>query len=83
MQKMDAPRTIDQRQTTLGTPGGSRSRAEEEIVERLRDGAAPIGQFEGRLEEVRSLIDQGVARLAVSEYEWGVEFEVELVRAAH
>ena len=40
-------------------------------------GTAPIERFEGRLDDVRSLIGRGLARLMVCEYPWGVELGVE------
>lgn len=47
-------------------------------VMRLRNNVIPIERLEGRIDEVRGLIDRGLARLVVSEYPWGIELGVEL-----
>lgn len=86
MQRAETQSTINQGRSRFADepasplPGSFRSRAEEEILETLRGGAVPLDQFEGKLDEVRSLISRGLARMVVSEYAWGIEFGVELIQ---
>lgn len=52
--------------------------SEEQILVKLSGGSVPVGELKEQIEEVRKLIGEGLIRMAIVQYVWGIEFNIEL-----